>query len=57
MEPFKMNKLDMWIFSQSNYHYRIQYSGAIIAHGGDTWIEQGGGISGGDSMTKFWKRA
>ena len=38
-------------------HYSIQDSGVIIAHGGETYLEQGGGTRGGDSTTKPWKRA
>ena len=33
--------------SQDNCHFRIQDSGVIIAHGGETWLEQGGGTRGG----------
>ena len=42
--------------SRENYYYSIQESVVIIANGGETWIEQGGGTRGGASMTKTWKR-
>ena len=37
--------------SRDNYHYSIQDSGVIIAHGVETWLEQGRGTRGGASMT------
>ena len=43
--------------SRENCHYSIQESVVIVAHGRETWVEQGGMERGGTSMTKPWKRA
>ena len=51
----KLRRLACADIYQENFHYIIHYSSVIIARGGETWIEQGGGTRGGATMTKPWK--
>ena len=53
----KLKSLVCGDLSRDNFHYIIQDSVVIIAHGRDTWLEQGGGTRGGVSMKKTCKRA
>ena len=53
----KWRSLACGYLSRDNFHCSIQNSVVSIPHGGETWLEQGGGKSGGASNMKPWKRS